>query len=108
MEDLPLFVEEESDEALANFDNEVEVIQSMEEIDDSELEASSGSDDSDEELFIPSDGKKHVRGLRRFLKKSNASKEAGYLLTQLENRMRQDRATRSLSQRNLMNYWDKK
>ena len=105
MEDLPLVIEAEIDDAIACFDGDTEVIESVEEIGDSESEASSSGD---EEFLNPSDGMRHISGLRRFLKETNGSKEASNLLTQLENRMRQDRAGRNLSQPNLLNYWSKR
>ena len=105
MEDLPLVLEAEIDDAIARFDDDTEVIKPVEVMGDSESEALSSDD---EEFFVPADGMRHVSGLPRFLKETNGSKEASNLLTQLENRMRQDRAGRSLSQPNLLNYWNKR
>ncbi len=74
MKDLPLAIVAEID-AIACFDNDMEVMKSVKEIGDSNP------------------------------KETNGSKEASKLHSKLDHRMRPDRAGRSLSQHNLLNSW---
>jgi hypothetical protein len=109
IEDAPLVIEAEIDEALEAYDNEnVMVASSLEiAIDDSESEASSDSS-KDYDIITTAQVTKNISQLRKYVLQENAPRDISALLHSLERKLAEHRSKVRTLQPSLLNLWGPK